>query len=264
MSNQVMTQSKADLLEKVITTNDLAGLSAVEKVTHIKNVCESLGLNPLTKPIQLIKFQGKEVMYITRDATDQLRKVNHVSITRVDTKIMDGIYIATAHAQTPDGRTDASTGALPIKGLVGDALCNAMMKAESKAKRRVTLSICGLGMPEESELDTMQGAKKVNHDMHQQAAANQKLLNQQIEETQDFSQLELDFIEYMAMISKAENEEQLKNVFTEIKKANFKAKPELLQRLIDAKDKRKSELVIASIDSQSANSYSTPETGEVA
>ncbi len=42
------------LLEKVIIANDLSGLSPVEKVKHIKAVCESIGLNPFTKPIQLI------------------------------------------------------------------------------------------------------------------------------------------------------------------------------------------------------------------
>ncbi|EOV0478051.1 hypothetical protein ACOIM4_001927, partial [Campylobacter coli] len=45
------------------------------------------------------------------------------------------------------------TGALNIKNLGGDNLANAIMKAITKAKRRVTLSICGLGMLDESELD---------------------------------------------------------------------------------------------------------------
>ena len=36
------------------------------------------------------------------------------------------------------------------------------MKAETKAKRRVTLSICGLGILDESETDTMPGAVTVD------------------------------------------------------------------------------------------------------
>ena len=39
--------------------------------------------------------------------------------------------------------------------LKGDALANALMKAETKAKRRVTLSIAGLGWLDETELDTI-------------------------------------------------------------------------------------------------------------
>ena len=43
----------------------------------------------------------------------------------------------------------------------GEALANAYMKAETKAKRRVTLSICGLGMLDETEVETIPDAKQV-------------------------------------------------------------------------------------------------------
>jgi len=66
---------------------------------------------------------------------------------------MNDICLVTAYAQTVT-RSDASTGAVSIKGLSGDALANAMMKAETKAKRRVTLSICGLGLLDETEVET--------------------------------------------------------------------------------------------------------------
>jgi hypothetical protein len=52
----------------------------------------------------------------------------------------------------PDGRIDEATGAVTISGLKGEALANAMMKAETKAKRRVTLSMSGLNMLDESEV----------------------------------------------------------------------------------------------------------------
>jgi len=48
-----------------------------------------------------------------------------------------------------------ATGAVDIKGLTGKNLANAFMKAETKAKRRVTLSICGLGFLDESEVEDM-------------------------------------------------------------------------------------------------------------
>jgi len=37
----------------------------------------------------------------------------------------------------------------------GEARANLMMKAETKAKRRVTLSICGLGMLDETEVESL-------------------------------------------------------------------------------------------------------------
>jgi hypothetical protein len=49
-------------------------------------------------------------------------------------------------------------GATSIKGLAGDNLVNAKLKAITKAKRRLTLSICGLGFLDETEIETIPGA----------------------------------------------------------------------------------------------------------
>ena len=61
-------------------------------------------------------------------------------------------YVVTAQASVNDGRRTESIGAAPIHQLQGEALCNAMMKAETKAKRRATLDLLGLGMMDETEL----------------------------------------------------------------------------------------------------------------
>jgi hypothetical protein len=49
-------------------------------------------------------------------------------------------------------------GTVPIRGLTGDNLANAMLKALTKAKRRLTLSLCGLGMLDELEVETIPNA----------------------------------------------------------------------------------------------------------
>lgn len=46
---------------------------------------------------------------------------------------------------------------LPDKG---DARANAIMKAITKAKRRATLSLCGLGMLDETEIETIPASAK--------------------------------------------------------------------------------------------------------
>jgi hypothetical protein len=43
--------------------------------------------------------------------------------------------------------------------LKGDALANALMKCETKAKRRVALSLAGLGWLDETEIATIPGAR---------------------------------------------------------------------------------------------------------
>jgi hypothetical protein len=78
---------------------------------------------------------------------------------------MGDIYIVTARAKDRTGREDESTGAVPLGNLKGDALANALMKCETKAKRRVTLSIAGLGWLDETELDTIREARLAHEAM---------------------------------------------------------------------------------------------------
>lgn len=151
----------AALLEQVVVKGDLKDLTPAQRVSYYKQVCDSLGVNPLTKPFQYITLQGRLSLYATRDATDQLRRRNGVSIIALDERQVDDVYIVKATAKTSDGRTDTSTGAVSIKGLSGEALANALMKAETKAKRRVTLSIVGLGWLDETETESIPDARPV-------------------------------------------------------------------------------------------------------
>lgn len=152
MSNLVAAPTIAKNLETVLLRGDLSVLDAHDKIAYYKSVCESVGLNPLTKPFEYIKLNGKEVLYATRACTDQLRFIHKISLEIAARDKFDSLYVVTARARNPDGRVDESTGAVDLSNLKGDALANAMMKAETKAKRRVTLSICGLALLDETEV----------------------------------------------------------------------------------------------------------------
>jgi len=151
-------QLGAASLEQVLIGGDLSKLNAADRVMYYKAVCESVKLNPLTKPFEYITLNGKLTLYARRDATDQLRQLHKVSIEIVAREVVEDCYVVTARATTPI-RQDESIGAVNIAGLKGDVRANAMMKAETKAKRRVTLSICGLGMLDETEVDSIPGAR---------------------------------------------------------------------------------------------------------
>lgn len=157
MSNEVAILSGASL-EQVLIGGDLSKLNPSDRVLYYKAVCASVGLNPLTKPFEYITLNGKLTLYARRDCTDQLRQIHKVSIEIRAREIVEDCYVVTARASNSI-RQDESIGAVPIAGLKGDARANAMMKAETKAKRRVTLSVCGLGMLDETEVDSIQGAR---------------------------------------------------------------------------------------------------------
>lgn len=154
----------AETMEKVLIQGDLKALTPRERVNYYDAVCKSLGLNPLTRPFQYLLLNNKLQLYSTRECTDQLRQLRNVSIEIKAREITEGTYVVTASASLPNGRHDESIGAVSIDGLKGEARSNAMMKAETKSKRRVTLSICGLAFLDESELDSLRGATPVDID----------------------------------------------------------------------------------------------------
>lgn len=156
MANAIELAGRSTLnLEKVLVGGDLAALSPVERMDYYRAVCQSVGLNPLTRPFEYIVLNKKLTLYARKDCTDQLRSIHGVSIKLVDSAQVGDCYRVRAKATNGYGRTDESTGVVPIGNLQGEALANAMMKAETKAKRRVTLSICGLGFLDDSEIDAI-------------------------------------------------------------------------------------------------------------
>jgi hypothetical protein len=176
--NQLQTKNDSSVIQKLVLDGDISQMSKEQRVNYYTQFCQSLGLNPLTQPFQIIKFQGKEKLYATKDCTEQLRKIHGVSITDIASQKIEDVYVVTAKAMDKNGKVDTSTGAVTISNLKGDALANALMKAETKAKRRVTLSICGLGILDESETDTMKEA--VTEDVQAvevPAAPKQRTLN---------------------------------------------------------------------------------------
>ena len=150
-----LEDSLAHQIEAVLITGDLAKLTPEQRLSYYKNVCESLGLNPLTKPFAYIILSGKLTLYALKDCTEQLRSLHDVSVTALNSQRLDDVFVVTANVSRRGGRTDAATGAVAIAGLKGESLANALMKAETKAKRRATLSICGLGMLDETEVEEL-------------------------------------------------------------------------------------------------------------
>ena len=147
------------ILTSIITNGDLSKLSADQKVAYYRNFCERLGLDPMSQPFKLLRLNGKEILYCDRSGTQQLNKLHSVSHEIRAREIVNGCYVVTSQASTPDGRHTESIGAVPIENLRGDNLCNAMMKAETKAKRRATLDLLGLGILDETEADAIAPAE---------------------------------------------------------------------------------------------------------
>lgn len=157
---ELVPHDLSPVMDRVVIGGDLSLLTPAQRLEYYSRTCQSLGLNPLTKPFAFIKLNGKVVLYALRDAADQLRRIHKVSIEIVDRKIANGLLTIHVRAKMPDGRQDEDVGVLAWNdNLAGDAAANQLMKGITKAKRRVTLSICGLGMLDETEAHTIPDAE---------------------------------------------------------------------------------------------------------
>jgi len=163
MSNIQTTDQHVPLtpatLEALVVGGDLSRLNPTQRVEYYTARCVRAGLDPATQPFQYLNLQGKLTLYATKTCTDQLSNMHGIRLSILSQDTVDGTRIVTVRAETRDGRATEEIGALPVAGLKGDMLANALMKCVTKAKRRAVLSVCGLGMMDESELETVRDAK---------------------------------------------------------------------------------------------------------
>jgi hypothetical protein len=159
------TQDNAALIEQVVMLGDLSKLSAADRIAYYRAVCESVGLNPLTRPFQYLTLNNRLILYAGKDATDQLRAIRGISVTKLERDQSPESYDVTSYGVDRTGRQDSSIGSVSIAGLRGEALANAKMKAETKSKRRLTLSLAGLGFLDETEVGSIPEAYRMHVDM---------------------------------------------------------------------------------------------------
>ncbi len=147
-------------IEDVLIKGDLSQLTPQQRTEYYLRVCNSIGLNPMTQPFAFITLNGKLVLYALRACADQLRKINGISINIVSQDMKDGLLSVHVRATDKTGRTDEDLGVVSIGHLKGEAAANGILKAVTKAKRRVTLSISGLGYLDETEIADIPAAAK--------------------------------------------------------------------------------------------------------
>ena len=153
--------NKSQELEKIILNSDLSSLSGEQRVNFYYQVCDQYGLDPFTRPFEFIKMNGKLVLYATKSCASALQELKSISVEIVKQEAFQDVWIVTvrgtrADEKAADGRVIAeNVGITPIKGLSGDQLSNSIMKAVTKAQRRLIRQMCGLGSTDETELQSI-------------------------------------------------------------------------------------------------------------
>lgn len=169
MSDALITseQASAEALQKLMLNGDLSMLSMQQRAEYLFHYAVSKGLDPASKPFDLIVLNNKLTLYANRSASDQIRKRDGITTERQyfgplrsgfdvsGAQLYDHTVWEVEYKLTDrHNRVEISTGCVGVEGMKGDAKGNAIMKADTKAKRRGTLSMGGLGIADESEVES--------------------------------------------------------------------------------------------------------------
>lgn len=148
------------ILEALIVNGDCKNLTTTQRVQYYSYRCSALGLDPNTQPFEYVNLNGKLVLYAKAATAQQLVKSRGLSVEITSQQQIGDSYVVFARVTTlADSRKSENMGAVPTAGLKGEALTNAMMKAVTKAIRRAVLAHEGLGMLDETEVDSIPGAQ---------------------------------------------------------------------------------------------------------
>lgn len=147
--------------ESIVLRGDLSGLNEQQKKNYYLFRCRQVGLDPAAKPFDLLKLNGKEILYANASASQQLCSIHKLSTQITHRERIDDIYIVSVRVTGADGRVSENQGAVAIGAARGDALANGILKSTTKAIRRAVLAHCGLGMMDEMEVETIPGAQRV-------------------------------------------------------------------------------------------------------
>ena len=157
----VPTKTQQPSIEEIITKGNLSGLTPEQRTEFYIKLCKRHGLDELTQPFDWLVLNGRLTLYANRRCADQLRKINGISIKIVSQEQADGLLTIHVQAKDKDAREDEDLGVVSLPDtLKGEARANTILKAVTKAKRRVTLSISGLGFLDESEVDDIPASAK--------------------------------------------------------------------------------------------------------
>src|SRR5208282_2355843 len=149
--------STGDPMSKLKIVHNLDGLSKQEIDQYLRDISEYLGIDPDLNAFDTIWMNSDDGMkrlqvYARRGTTDMLRDKWSVSVTAMDKVDMAGTATFRAVGAKLTGRQEIAIGSAFTDGLSGQKLADAIMTAETRAGRRLTLKFTGLGILDVSEV----------------------------------------------------------------------------------------------------------------
>lgn len=159
--------TKQEVLDAILQEGDFSRLTQAQRSQYLYHLAKSMGLNPLSKPFNLIVLNNKLTLYANRTASDQLRKIHGIKSEVLyegplvlGNEVNTTVYVVKTKLTGADGREETSLGAVGIDNMKGEALANQIMKCHTKALRRGTLAFAGLGFLDELEVESVRSMQR--------------------------------------------------------------------------------------------------------
>lgn len=165
-----------EIQQALVLAGDLSRLTDAQKQEYYVYRCRQVGLDPAAKPFDLLKLNGKLILYANAGCTQQLCALHRLSTQITHRERMDGIYIVSVRVTSENGRVSENQGAVDVSHAKGEALANGILKATTKAIRRAVLAHVGLGMMDETEVETIPEARTVKIDLQEPKATEVEVI----------------------------------------------------------------------------------------
>lgn len=168
MTNALAITDKNHLaiLENIVFKGDLSGLTNEQILLYNQSRCQSLGVDENVGCFAVMLLQGKKTLYPTKELANQLIAKRGLSVDPPEGReILGGKgWLVAATVRRPDGSSVSNIGTVPLTTEDGKPMrvtdqCNAILKCTTKAIRRAVFTACGLGGLDETEIETIPGAK---------------------------------------------------------------------------------------------------------
>ena len=155
-SNLTISVNKSTLTVEKVRENsgDLNGLTAVERKMYYIQMCDFYKFYWKAFPFDYIENDGKLKLYVNQTGCSHLRNRYQVSTKIKSREIIEGMWVITVEARRGN-RTEEATGAASLFDKYGKTTpqlkANSLKKAETQARRRATLAICGFSDNDEDQ-----------------------------------------------------------------------------------------------------------------
>ena len=133
-------------IARAMMRGDLRGLSKDGIAGVVAELARRMGVDPALAPIDVIQTrEGKLVPYINARGAAELRKRHGLEVVGMEViKDRPGLVVMRATVRDPEGRTDMGVGACAYPEDRPREEEKAWMVAETRAKRRATMSAVGI------------------------------------------------------------------------------------------------------------------------